>query len=234
MVALLGRVLVQKPAARSDVQGAPGSPLPPPLARDRLLALLLLARLDALHALADPVINRFKEAEQRTRVVSELRETINNYMTQASSNDERFSHIEEKDKQSIIEKCATIQKWLEDQSVRQSERPKNVDPVFTAAEVLKKKDEIIYFATPILTKPKPKPKVEPTGTPGQETPKGTETPKAEEQAKAKEDDDLQRAIKLSEEDEAKRNKSIEESNQRSLFDDQAQAYVIYLFISQVA
>lgn len=114
-------------------------------------------------------------------MVSELRETINNYMNQATSNDERFAHIDEKDKQSIVEKCATIQKWLEDQNVRQSERPKNVDPVLTAAEVLKKKDEIIYFATPILTKPKPKPKVEPTGTPGQETPKGTETPKPEEQ-----------------------------------------------------
>ncbi|TFK82527.1 heat shock protein 70 [Polyporus arcularius HHB13444] len=140
------------------------------------------ARLDSLHALADPVINRYKEAEQRTRVVAELRETINNYMAQASSNDERFSHIDEKDKQSIIEKCATIQKWLEDQNVRQSERPKNVDPVFTAAEVLKKKDEIIYFATPILTRPKPKPKVEPTATSGTETPKqGQETPKTEEQ-----------------------------------------------------
>ena len=139
-------------------------------------------RLDALHALADPVINRYKEAEQRTRVVAELRETINNYMTQATSNDERFAHIEEKDKQSIVEKCATIQKWLEDQNVRQSERPKNTDPVFTAAEVLKKKDEIIYFATPILTKPKPKPKVESTtGTPGEGTPKGTQTPKTEEQ-----------------------------------------------------
>ena len=143
-----------------------------------------VGKLDGLHALADPVINRFKEAEQRTRVVSELRETINNYMNQATSGDERFAHIEEKDKQAVIEKCATIQKWLEDQSVRQSERAKNVDPVLTAAEVLKKKDEIIYFATPILTKPKPKPKVEPTGTPGQETPKaGTETPKAEEQPK---------------------------------------------------
>ncbi|TBU24376.1 heat shock protein 70 [Dichomitus squalens] len=139
-------------------------------------------RLDALHALADPVINRYKEAEQRSRVASELRETINNYMNQATSNDERFAHIEEKDKQAIVEKCATIQKWLEDQSVRQSERPKNTDPVFTAAEVLKKKDEIIYFATPILTKPKPKPKVEPTaGTPGEGTPKGTQTPKTEEQ-----------------------------------------------------
>ena len=141
---------------------------------------MYVGRLDILHGLADPVINRFKEAEQRTRVVSELRETINNYMNQATGNDERFSHIEEKDKQAVIEKCATVQKWLEDQTVRQSERAKNVDPVLTAAEVLKKKDEIIYFATPILTKPKPKPKVEPTATPGTETPKqGTETPKPE-------------------------------------------------------
>ena len=146
-------------------------------------------RLDALHALADPVINRYKESEQRTRVVSELRETINNYMTQASSGDERFAHIEEKDKQAIVEKCATVQKWLEDQFVRQSERAKNVDPAFTAAEVTKKKEEIVYFATPILTRPKPKPKVEPTGTPsGQETPKsGNETPKTGEEQQPKGD-----------------------------------------------
>ena len=44
-----------------------------------------VGKLDGLHALADPVIIRFKEAEQRTKVVSELRETINNYMNQATS-----------------------------------------------------------------------------------------------------------------------------------------------------
>ncbi|EIW63665.1 heat shock protein [Trametes versicolor FP-101664 SS1] len=137
-------------------------------------------RIERLHALADPVINRFKEAESRTRVVSELRSTLNNYLAQATGNDERFSHIEEKDKQAIVERVATIQKWLDDQVARQSERPKNVDPAFTAAEVIKKKDDIVYFATPILTKPKPKPKVESTGTPGTETPKtGQETPKPE-------------------------------------------------------
>ena len=117
--------------------------------------------------------------------MAELRETINNYMTQATSNDERFAHIEEKDKQSIVEKCATIQKWLEDQSVRQSERPKDVDPVLTAAEVLKKKDEIIYFATPILSRPKPKPKVEEAPKSGQQTPK----PEGEQQPPAAESQD---------------------------------------------
>lgn len=132
-------------------------------------------KLDALKKLGDPITNRFKEAEQRLSVISQLRETINRYMSEATSTEEKYSHIDEKDKQSIVEKCATIQKWLEDQVARQSERPKDVDPVLTAVEVLKRKDEIIYFATPILTKPKPKaPKVE---TPGQETPKsGTQTP----------------------------------------------------------
>ncbi|KAL6299797.1 heat shock protein 70 family [Sparassis latifolia] len=130
-------------------------------------------RLDALKVLGDPITFRYREAEDRTRVVAQLRETINNYMAQATSGEERFAHIEEKDKQAIVEKCATVQKWLEDQLVRQTERPKDVEPVLTAAEMLKKKDEIIYFATPILTKPKPKPKVEPTA----ETPKsGTQTP----------------------------------------------------------
>ncbi|KAH9949083.1 heat shock protein 70 [Amylocystis lapponica] len=143
-----------------------------------------VSRLDALKVLGDPITFRYKEAEERLKVVSQLRETLNTYLGQATSGEERFSHIDEKDKQAIVEKCATISKWLEDQIIRQTERPKNVDPVLTSAEVMKKRDEIIYFATPILTKPKPKPpKVEPT--PGADTPKsGTETPNAEPAGKA--------------------------------------------------
>lgn len=47
----------------------------------------------------------------------------------------------------------------------------------------------------------------------------------EEQARQAEENDLQRAIRLSEEEEAKRNKAVEDSNAASLFDDQAQLYV---------
>lgn len=133
-----------------------------------------VAKLDALKALGDPVANRWRESEERSRSVSQLRETINKYMTDATSGDEKYSHIDDKDKQAVVEKTATVQKWLEDQIVRQSERPKNVDPVLTGAEILKKKDEIIYFCHPLLAKPKPKVAVP---SPGTETPKsGTETP----------------------------------------------------------
>ncbi len=142
-----------------------------------------VARLDALKVLGDPITFRWRESEERARAITQLRETLNSYMSQATSADDKFSHIEEKDKQAVVEKVATVQKWLEDQIVRQTERPKNVDPVLTSAEISKKRDEVIYFATPILTKPKPKPPVVPssgTGTPksGNETP-AEEPPKKE-------------------------------------------------------
>jgi heat shock protein 4 len=41
-----------------------------------------------------------------------------------------------------------------------------VDPILTSAEIEKKRDEVIYFATPILMKPKPA------------VPSGTQTPKS--------------------------------------------------------
>lgn len=133
-----------------------------------------VAKLDTLKALGDPIANRWRETEERSRSVSQLRETINKYMTDATSGDEKYSHIDDKDKQAVVEKTATVQKWLEDQIVRQSERPKNVDPVLTSADILKKKDEIIYFCHPLLAKPKPKAAVP---SPGTETPKSrTETP----------------------------------------------------------
>jgi heat shock 70kDa protein 4 len=130
-------------------------------------------RLGKLKVLGDPVAARYREAEARPAAISALRDTINTYMNQAQSGDEKFSHIEEKDKQTVIEKAATVQKWLEDNIVRQSERPKNVDPVLTASEISKKRDEVINVAIPILTKPKPKPKVEPT----------TDAPKPEGESK---------------------------------------------------
>jgi len=103
--------------------------------------------------------------------MAQLRETLDQYIAQATSGEERYAHIEEKDKQSIVEKAVTMQKWLGDMVAKQAERPKHLDPVVTTAEIGKKRDEIIYFATPILSRPKPKPKVETAApTPRNETP----------------------------------------------------------------
>ncbi|KAH6906480.1 heat shock protein [Coprinopsis sp. MPI-PUGE-AT-0042] len=135
-----------------------------------------VARLDSLKVIGDPIVFRYKEQDDRTKAISALRETLNRYMSEATSTDDKYSHIDEKDKQSVVEKVATLQKWLEDMIVKQAERRKNVDPILTSADVAKKRDEIIYFATPILTKPKPKvtntgPKEEPPKTQEEQAPK---------------------------------------------------------------
>lgn len=118
---------------------------------------------------------------------------MNTYLAQATSDDEKYSHIDAGEKQTIIEKCATVQKWLDDQLARQAERPKNVDPAVSCSEILKKKDEVIYFASPILNRSKPKPKADPSAN-GTETPKSrTETPdpsKGGEQAKGDEPSEM--------------------------------------------
>ena len=92
-----------------------------------------VSKLDALKKLGDPAAIRYREAEERPRATSQLRETLNTYLAQATSDEEKYAHIESGDKQSVIEKCATIQKWLDDQLARQAERTKNTDPVVTCA-----------------------------------------------------------------------------------------------------
>ena len=136
-----------------------------------------VSRLDSLHALGDPIAARWRQSEERPKATSQIRETINTFLAQATSGEERWAHLDEADKQSVVERAATIQKWLDDQIAKQAERPKNVDPVISSEEIIKKRDELIYFATPIFNKPKPKPKVEtPPATNGTQTPQNQETP----------------------------------------------------------
>lgn len=129
-----------------------------------------VSRLDALLAIGGPIAKRYAEAENRPKFVSALRDTINLYMSQATSNDERWDHIDAKDKESVVEKAALVQKWLDDNVARQAERPLDVDPVLKEEEIEKKRQELIYFATPIFSKLKPKPKATAENTPSSGTP----------------------------------------------------------------
>lgn len=150
-----------------------------------------VSKLDALKAVGDPIVARYREAEERPKAMAQLRATLNDYISQATSSDDKFAHIPESEKQKVVEKCATVQKWLDDQNARQAERAKNVDPVLTSGEILKKREEVIYFAIPILTKPKPKP-VKAEGTPsGTGTPQsGTQTPDPGAQGPAKGEEEV--------------------------------------------
>ncbi|KAH8916751.1 heat shock protein 70 [Atractiella rhizophila] len=122
-----------------------------------------VSRLDALKKLGDPIAFRYREKEERDRAAKALGETLAGFMDKAQSGDEKYSHIEEKDMQKVIETVANAQKWMQDIMAKQSERPKDQDPVVTVKDLVKKREDVTFTCTPILSKPKPK-TAEPTPT----------------------------------------------------------------------
>ena len=45
---------------------------------------------------------RWKENDERPKAASQLREALNTYLTQAQSDDEKYSHIESADKEKVV------------------------------------------------------------------------------------------------------------------------------------
>ncbi|KAK3848214.1 MAG: heat shock protein 70 family [Linnemannia gamsii] len=145
------------------------------------------AKLAELQVIGGPVIQRYREAEARPTAARELRETINQLMSQATSSEDKYAHIPEAEKNSIVEKCSKAQTWIENKEERQSMMKKYEVPAITSAEIRKQRDDIVYFATPILNKPKPKPVV--VETPEQSAPASPE-PKASPETKHDDSKDM--------------------------------------------
>ncbi|KAK5827527.1 heat shock protein 70 family [Linnemannia elongata] len=139
------------------------------------------AKLAELQVVGGPVIQRYREADARPTAARELREAINQLMSQATSSEEKYAHIPEAEKNSIVEKCSKAQTWIENKEERQSMMKKYEVPAITSAEIRKMRDDIVYFATPILNKPKPKPVVV-------EAPEQPATPEPKASPETKHDD----------------------------------------------
>lgn len=92
--------------------------------------------------MGDPISFRFRETDERPRALKVIRETVVDFMTKATSGDEKYSHLTEQDLQSVIEKCANTQKWLDDNGAKQAERRKDEKPAFTSAEIKKRCEEV--------------------------------------------------------------------------------------------
>ncbi|KAG9071783.1 adenyl-nucleotide exchange factor sse1 [Linnemannia hyalina] len=139
------------------------------------------AKLAELQVVGGPVIQRYRESDARPTAARELRETINQLMSQATSSEEKYAHIPEAEKNSIVEKCSKAQTWIENKEERQSMMKKYEVPAITSAEIRKQRDDLIYFSTPILNKPKPKPVVV-------EAPEQPATPEPKASPETKHDD----------------------------------------------
>lgn len=88
-----------------------------------------------------------------------MKETIAKYRGKATGGEERYAHIEEvscpithtfsyvelevqAEMTKVLQKIATEEKWLDDQTARQAERAKSDTPIVASAEILKRREEL--------------------------------------------------------------------------------------------
>lgn len=102
-----------------------------------------MSRLDTLKAGGDPIQLRYREHDERPRALAAIREVFSSFMEKAQSGDEKYSHIPEKDITTVIETIANAENWLSNLVARQAERPNDLKPVVTSAEIMKRKDECV-------------------------------------------------------------------------------------------
>eukprot|EP00761_Pharyngomonas_kirbyi_P012330 gb/GECH01012357.1/.p1 GENE.gb/GECH01012357.1/~~gb/GECH01012357.1/.p1 ORF type:complete len:824 (+),score=230.29 gb/GECH01012357.1/:1-2472(+) len=118
-------------------------------------------RLAQMQKYGESAKMRKEEHERRDEAAEALMASVNKYRADASSGDEKYSHIEQKDKDSIIEKCNNAEQWLRQKLDEQSKIPKTENPVVKCSEMESKKKDLDTYCPQILCKPKPKPKSEP-------------------------------------------------------------------------
>ncbi|CAG8642022.1 2378_t:CDS:2 [Cetraspora pellucida] len=98
-------------------------------------------KLDQLKTYGGPIAERYREAEERPKAEQSLRESIQSFILNASSNDERFSHIPEEEKKSIVEKATKISEWLNEKLKAQESLPKYEPPAVMCREIYKEREE---------------------------------------------------------------------------------------------
>jgi len=115
-------------------------------------------RLAELQKLGDPIASRLREAEFRPEVIKSLLDTISHYQAEVADTSDKYSHIDQADKDKITAEISAARDWLSQARIKQDETPKTSNPAFLSSEFTFRKNNLEKLAKPILSRPKPKPK----------------------------------------------------------------------------
>ncbi|VEU34845.1 unnamed protein product [Pseudo-nitzschia multistriata] len=142
---------------------------------------VLAQKLGELKKLGGPVEKRAEEAQARPIAVASLQKNVEKYkkwLADAQANDD-FAHITEEEFSTCHKKCDEVSNWVYEMLDKQGSLAQNVDPAFTAAEANTKNKGLSNVCSPIVHKPKPKPKVE---APKEEPKPAADAPAADKSA----------------------------------------------------
>lgn len=141
-----------------------------------------VSKLAELKKSGDPIESRSYEAKNRPNAMAMLQKTLEKYTSwlNTSSGDENYAHITEEERLKCQKMCDDSTAWMYDSLDKQGGLAANVDPAVTVAQIYAKNQEVSNTISPIMHKPKPKPKVE------EKKPEPADEPKKEDETKTEE------------------------------------------------
>ena len=119
-------------------------------------------QLGDLKKMGNPIENRQYEARTRPNAMTMLQKTLEKYTSwlNNSAGDEKYAHITDEERNSCTDKCDKTSAWMYDMLDKQGGLAANVNPIVTVEQIYAKNKEVNDCVSPIMHKPKPKPKAE--------------------------------------------------------------------------
>lgn len=130
-------------------------------------------KLNEVKKFGAPIEKREVEASTRQKSTNSFKGSLELYKGFVQSNDEKYAHIGDDEKDTCRTAISEAERWLYDMIEKQANVAQNVDPVLTVAMLGEKQKEMTGKVTPIMHKPKPAPVKEETKK--DETKEGEET-----------------------------------------------------------
>lgn len=115
-------------------------------------------KLEELQAIGAPIELRAKEEYERPGAIAALNDLAQRFLSMAG--DEAHAHIDAADLENVSKECNEALSWLNEKATLQASTAKTQPAVLLTADIEKKRTTLERFATPILNRPKPAPKVE--------------------------------------------------------------------------
>lgn len=151
-------------------------------------------KLQDLKRTGEPPAQRFKAHQEVGPAVAAFRSKALELKTQATDAEGKLGHIAADQLQSVIAKAEEMWQSVEADAAKATAGPKTAPPSLTAAAVAQRQSELVAFATPILSTPKPKEEkkessapASPTETPAPASPTAESGAEADKPAEGKMD-----------------------------------------------
>lgn len=117
-------------------------------------------KLEELKVVGGPIERRSYEASARPAAMSTLQKTIEKYTSwlNTSQGDEAYAHVTDDERAKCSDKCDKASAWMYDMLDKQGGLPANADPAVTVEQIYATNKGVNDTVSPIMHKPKPKPK----------------------------------------------------------------------------